>query len=522
MKHVKCHIPEYPRPQFVRNDWENLNGQWSFAFGGEVTGEDALAGRLLRSINVPFTYETELSGINDPAQHHVVWYSRKIKGREGKRTILIFEGVDHVAEVYVNGRLVGTHKGAYTRFSFDVTDYLAGNEGILTVKCVDEDLPVQIRGKQRWEKESYACWYVQTTGIWKTVWLEYVDEVRLTRMKITPDIYDSSATFDIAVSRPSQDTEVRIAVSFDGKPVQTVSVIAADIDNTVRIRLDSGNITYQTMQWEIWNPVLYDVEITVLHRGETVDKVGSYFGLREYSVRDGKVLLNGKPFYSKLILDQGYWPQSGITPPSEEAVAEDIRLAKEMGFNGARKHQKNEDERFYYYADICGFAVWCELPSNHWFSDDAVKDITSEWLDIVTQNYSHPSLVTWVLFNESWGVKGISHNSRQQAAAEGLYYLTRSIDPMRPVISNDGWVHVKSDILTLHHYEQDGAELLRLYDNRKKLTDGYAGNPQFLPFAEDRKYEGQPVILTEFGGTHYSREEGWGYGVSVDSDDEFL
>lgn len=522
MKHVKCYIPEYPRPQLVRSDWVNLNGEWTFAFGDETTAADALAGRLERKINVPFTYETELSGIHDTSQHNTVWYSRNITGKAGKRTILNLEGADHDTEVYVNGSLVGTHSGAYTRFSFDITDHLADNSGILTVKCTDNAHPLQVRGKQRWEADSYECWYVQTTGIWKTVWLEYTDEVRLTKLKITPDISDSTAAFDIAVNKPADDVEVKIAVSFDGRPVQTVSVIAGDIDNTVKLRLDSKSITHQTAHWSPWYPALYDVEITVSKGGVPVDKAGSYFGLREFTVKEGKVLLNGVPFYSKLILDQGYWKNSGITPPSEQAIIDDIRLAKGMGFNGARKHQKNEDERFYYYADIMGFAVWCEMPSNHWFSDEAAKDISEEWLDIVTQNYNHPSLVTWVLLNESWGARGIASNKQQQSFTEGLYYMTKAIDPMRPVISNDGWYHTKSDILTLHHYEQNSNQLMHYYDSREKLTDGYCKNPQQLPFADGFKYEGQPIIFTEFGGTHYARDEGWGYGASVHSDEEFL
>lgn len=522
MKHAKCYISEYPRPQFVRKDWRSLNGEWKFGFGDEVTANEAIRGNLPRRINVPFTYETKLSGIEDHTQHNVVWYSRMIMGKEGKRTILTFEGADYDTEVYVGGRLVGTHRGAYSRFSFDVTDYLGEGETALAVKCTDNDLPIQVRGKQRWEKDSFGCWYVQTTGIYKTVWLEYVDEVHLTKLKITPDISDSSVKFDVEVSKPADDVEVRINITFDGRHIQTASVWAADIDNTVSIRLDSKNITYQAEMWTLWNPALYDVEVTVRKADVVTDTVGSYFGLREYTVKDGKLLFNSGPFYAKLVLDQGYWKESSITPPSEEAIMRDIQLAKEMGFNGCRKHQKNEDERFYYYADIMGFTVWCEMPSNHWFSDEATKNITAEWLDIVTQNYNHPSLVTWVLFNESWGVRGIASNPAQSNLATGLYYMTKSLDTMRPVVSNDGWSHAKSDILTLHHYEQNSEWLYAMYDNRTKLTDGDVWNSQILPFADGYKYEGQPIIMSEFGGTHYAQSEGWGYGAAVHTDEEFL
>lgn len=522
MKHTKCYIPEYPRPQFVRKDWLNLNGEWKFGFGDEVTADEAMSGKLPRTINVPFTYETKLSGIEDHSQRHTVWYSRMISGKAGKRTILTFEGADYDAEIYVGGKLVGCHRGAYSRFSFDITDYLGEGEALLVVKCVDNDLPIQVRGKQRWEKDSFGCWYVQTTGIYKTVWLEYVDEVHLTKLKITPDISDSSVKFDIGVSKPADDVEVRINITFDGRHIQTASVWAADIDNTVSVRLDSKNITYQAEIWSAWNPALYDVEVTVRKGDRVTDAVGSYFGLREYTVKNGKLLFNNGPFYAKLVLDQGYWKESGITPPSEEAIMRDIQLAKKMGFNGCRKHQKNEDERFYYYADIMGFTVWCELPSNHWFSDEATKDIAAEWLDIVTQNYNHPSLVTWVLFNENWGVRGIASNPAQSNLAAGLYFMTKSIDEMRPVVSNDGWLHVKSDILTLHHYEQNADRLYSMYDNRAKLTDGDVCNSQILPFADGYKYEGQPIIMSEFGGTHYAQSEGWGYGAAVHTDEEFL
>ncbi|MBP5250223.1 MAG: glycoside hydrolase family 2 [Lachnospiraceae bacterium] len=522
MKHTKCYIPGYPRPQLVRKDWVNLNGEWAFSFGENVSEEDALLGKLPMMINVPFCYESELSGIGDTAMHHVVWYSRKISGKSGKRTILYFEGADYDTEVYVNGKMVGTHRGAYSRFSFDVTDRLVDGEGILTVKCTDSDCAAQVRGKQRWEKDNFGCWYVQTTGIYKTVWLEYVDDVRLTSLKITPEISANSVRFDLAVNNPSKDTEVRIKISYDGKLIRTASTLACDNENTLTVRLESESLTYQLETWSVWHPALYDVDIEVVNAGRVTDSVGSYFGFREYTVRDGKIIFNNCPFYAKLILDQGYWKRSGITAPSEEAIMDDIRLSKEMGFNGCRKHQKNEDERFYYYADIMGYTVWCELPSNHWFTDASTRELTREWMDIIAQNYSHPSLVTWVIFNESWGVRSINTNEKQQNLATGLYYLTKSFDSMRPVVSNDGWLHTKSDILTLHHYEQDAEKLYFFYDDRKKLTEGDNCNNQLAPFAEGWHYEGQPIILSEFGGTHYANTEGWGYGSAVKTDEEFL
>lgn len=524
MKHVACYQKDYPRPQFVRKDWLNLSGEWAFGFGEETHEGDALQGKLARKINVPFSYETELSGINDHTMHETVWYAREISRRPGKRTILYFEGVDYDTTVYVNGKTVGTHRGAYTRFSFDITKFLTKEKNILTVRCDDENLPAQVRGKQRWMGESYGCWYVQTTGIWKSVWLEYVDALHLTSLKITPRIEDYSVKFDYAVNAPADDVEVRFEITFDGKPIQTVSGLARDFGGTVSAALSSENLTYQVEFWGINHPNLYDLKVTVLKAGKVVDEVGSYFALREYTVKGNKILLNDRPFYARLLLDQGYWAESGITPPDEEALVRDIELAREMGFNGVRKHQKTEDERFFYYADILGFTVWCELPSNHWQNDETAAEVTREWMDIVRQYYNHPSLVTWVVFNESWGVRNIRTSAVQQNLATGLYYLTKAFDPMRPVISNDGWEHAASDILTLHHYEQNGERLLALYGDLGKLTEGNVDNSHPLPFANGHSYRGQPIVFSEFGGTSYARDaqKGWGYGSGVGSDEEFL
>ncbi len=525
MKHTQCYIPNYPRPQLVRADWVDLNGEWKFGFGEEVSDKLGLKGELPRTIVVPFPYETQLSGVNIHEPHNVVWYAHAIKGKKGKRAILNFDGADYDTEVFIDGKKVGEHRGAYSRFSFDVTKYLTEKESLLVVKCTDDNHPMQVRGKQRWKGENFGCWYVQTTGIYKSVWMEYVDETYLTALKITPSIEDYSVRFDVSVSKPAQDVEVRFEITYDGKFITTASVWAGDVDNTVSVRLDSNNLTYQVELWHVGHPALYDLKVSVYKKGKLVDSVGSYFGVREYVAKDGKIVFNNVPFYSRLLLDQGYWPESGITPPSEAAIVKDIELMKEMGFNGVRKHQKVEDERFFYYADIMGFAVWCELPSNHWFSDAAGKQITKEWLDIVSQNYNHPSLVTWVIFNESWGVRNIAKSLPQQNLATGLYYLTKSIDTMRPVISNDGWVHAKSDILTLHHYEQDGEKLYGFYDDFSKIVCGDGKTYQQPPYADGYEYEGQPIIMSEFGGTAYVRDAqdgNWGYGVGVKSDEEFL
>lgn len=524
MKHVACYKKNYPRPQFVRDDWLDLNGEWKFGFGEEISERDALAGNLPRKIVVPYSYETESSGIGDETMHDVVWYARSIPKREGKRSVLHFEGADYDTAVYVNGVLIGTHRGAYSRFSFDITAYLKEGENLLCVRCEDRNLPGQVRGKQRWEKQCFGCWYVQTTGIWKSVWMEYTEEVYLTSLKITPCLKDYSVRLDFSVNQPSDDVEVCFDISYEGKPIRSVRMLARDPDESVSVALSSGNVTYQVMLWGVDAPFLYDIKATLFKAGKKCDEVGSYFALREYTAKGDKILLNGRPFYARLLLDQGYWKESGLTPPDEEAIVKDILLAREMGFNGVRKHQKIEDERYFYYADLLGFTVWCELPSNHWKSDETAAQITREWMDIVRQNYNHPSLVTWVVFNESWGVRNIRQNAAQSNLASALYYLTKAFDPIRPVISNDGWEHAMSDILTLHDYEQDAEKLHKRYETFQKRAEGSPENDQPLPFAEGYAYRGQPVIISEFGGTAYLRDEkrGWGYGNGVGGDEEFL
>lgn len=524
MNHTACYRKGYPRPQFVRTAWEDLNGEWRFGFGEEVTQEDALKGKLPRTICVPFSYETPMSGIGTEEIHHRVWYSRTIGCRTGKRALLHLEGADYKASVYVNGAYAGSHCGAYARYTLDITSLLHEGENTLTVCCDDDGHPSRVRGKQRWMAPSYGCWYVQTTGLWKSVWMEYVDAVSLSALKITPDLKDYSVRFDYEVSEPGDDVTVQFDISFQGMRLHTVCAGASDRYNSVTCSLPSEKLTYQVALWSPSDPALYDVMITLYKGGKPTDHVGSYFALRDYSVKGDKILLNSRPFYARLVLDQGYWKESGLTPPDEEALARDILLAKEMGFNGARKHQKIEDERYFYYADILGFTVWCELPSNHWFSDASSEQLTQEWLEIVRSNYNHPSLVTWVIFNESWGVRNILTNRSQSDLANGLYYLTKSIDSMRPVISNDGWEHAKSDILTLHDYEQDGEKLYSKYASLDKAVHGCAENEQPLAFADGSGYCGQPVLISEFGGTAYAGDEdhGWGYGQGVSGNEEFL
>ena len=525
MKHAKCYIKDYPRPQFVRADWLLLDGEWAFAFGEELTKKQALAGELPRRIRVPFTYETKLSGISDDTPHGTVWYACKLKKRAGKRNILNIDGADYLTTVYVNGKKVGVHEGAYARFSFDLTDFLHGGENVLVVRCDDANDPSLIRGKQRWEDHNHGCHYVQMTGIWKSVWMEYAEEDRLEYVRITPYPNDGEVEFTFTVTHPAPDASIGYRIEYAGKEVAAGKVAAIGAEQRVRVRLASDKsadiVGISYMDW----PSMYDVQFTVEKRGKVTDRVGSYFGMADFSVRDGQFTHCMIPKYLKMVLDQGYWPESGFTPPSEEAIIEDIRLTKEMGFNAVRKHEKIEDERYMYYADIMGLGVWCEMPSSYYYSEKSIEKTAAQWQEIIRQNYNHPSVIAWVCFNESWGVLDLMEKERTQNYVSALYYLTKAYDARRPVIGNDGWAHTQTDILTLHQYTQDGKKLYSMYADREKIIGGDARTGVQFAMAQGWEYTGQPIVLSEFGGTAFkadARGEAWGYGSAVSSAEEYL
>ena len=530
---MPVHYDNYPRPQFVRGSWENLNGEWDFAFDNKNRGEtekwfDTFP--LDARITVPFTYETKASGIGEEIFHPVVWYSRMLGAApDGKRAFLHFEGSDYVTKVWINGAFVGTHTGGYTRFSFDVTAYLDDDENMLVVRAKDSDDVQQPRGKQRWKKENFGCWYVQTTGIWKTVWLEYASDTRLESVKLTPSLDPPAvrAEWKTSVRETAAPLVLTAAVSFEGRLVNECSVRVLETRGAFELRLDM----FTAFEWgaSLWSPEqphLYDIQFTLTEGGQTQDVADSYFGLRTIRTVDGHVYLNDAPYYQRLILDQGYWPDSHLTPPSEAALVEDIDKIKAMGFNGARKHQKVEDELFYYWCDVKGLLVWSEMPSPYVFGDDMMDNFTREWMEIVKMHYNHPSIVTWTPVNESWGVPQVATNKQQQHFTEAVYYLTKAYDAMRPVIVNDGWEHTVSDILTLHDYEETGEAFFRRYTERKDeiLDNLLPHNGSKRALAEGYGYAGQPIIISEYGGAAYSASAqgaAWGYGNGV-ADEEAL
>nr|WP_300663785.1 sugar-binding domain-containing protein [uncultured Acetatifactor sp.] len=518
----------YMRPQMAREGWTNLNGMWDFAFDDRNVGEKEKWNESFpaekREINVPFSYETKMSGIGDEAFHPVVWYEREVALSEpGKRQILHFEGVDYTAKVWVNGCFAGTHTGAYARFSMDITDYVVNGVNKITVRAEDSMSCIQPRGKQRWKDENFGCWYVQTTGIWKTVWLESVPRTYIEKLKITPDLDNAKVGFEIKLNKkPEEPGELTCRILLDGAEVRACSVKAGGQYLTFDASVADEDAPWHMIPWSPQNPKLYDVELTLIE-GEEKDVLTSYFGMRKISIEGGQILLNNRPLYQRLILDQGYWEESHLTPPSEEALVKDIDLVLEAGYNGVRKHEKVEDERFLYWCDRKGLLVWCEMPSVYAFQDDSVEQFTNQWMEIVRQNYNHPCIVTWTAFNESWGIERIYTDSRQQKFTEGIYHLTKTFDPLRPVIVNDGWEHTVSDIVTLHDYEELGEILADRYRHKEAIVNNE------IPFNRDRyamakgyPYQGQPILISEYGGIAFQTEDGWGYGNQVADEKAFL
>ena len=535
---VKCYQKDYPRPQFVREQWQNLNGAWDFAFDDANQGEalrwyrDFPAQR--RQIQVPFTYETKASGIQDESYHPYLWYRRELTAHvpAGNRMLLHFEGSDYLTKVWVNGCYVGCHRGGYARFSFDVTDYVTQGSNELVVRVEDTFDLQQPRGKQRWIPENFGCWYVQTSGIWKTVWTEYVPACRLSHVKMTPDLDNARLELEFEVETCSGlldgDLMVEAEITYRGRPVTRLCTAVSG--SLTRASADVAEQCAERFDWlvHLWTPEtpnLYDVTFRLRRGGEILDTVGSYFAMRKISIGGPNVYLNEKVLYQRLILDQGYWKDSHLTPPSEEALIEDIEKIRAMGYNGLRKHQKIEDERFLYWCDVKGMLVWSEAPAAYRYSDYAVSVFAAEWLEILRQNYNHPCIITWTPFNESWGIRSIRNEKLQQHFTEAIYYLTKSIDPNRPVITNDGWEHTVSDILTLHDYEASGEKLKDRYlrDKEEILYGGKCFNTEKTAFADGFSYRGQPVIISEFGGIAFDNgEAGWGYGEKVSGQEAFV
>ena len=474
---------EYPRPSFRRADWLSLNGEWEFGAGPAPVFD--------RTINVPFCPESKLSGIGDRVGD-VVWYRRRFDRPAGDRVLIHLGAVDYRATVWVNDVEVARHEGGHSAFSADVTDALRSAANTVVVRAEDSLTNKTIpRGKQYWKEEPEGIFYTATTGIWQSVWLEPLPERHVAHLRLVPDLSSGSVEYEV-------DAGAELVVRLEG------DVVGRSTGEP------SGRIALSRIEpWSPDSPRLYDVEVTL-----GADRVESYFGLRTIETRGGKTWINGEPFIERLVLDQGYFPTGLLTAPTDDDFRRDIELAKAMGFNGARKHQKAEDPRWLYWADRLGFLVWSEMPSFYEYTDEAARRLSAEWTELVQRDRDHPCVVTWVVANESFGLE----TPMRSEFVTGLYELTRRLDPTRPIVSNDGWQHSRSDLCTVHDYSQP-ADLARRYRSLDTALDGSAaGHPIF---DEGFQYTGQPLIVSEFGGLRVRGTGGWGW-LEVQDADEFL
>lgn len=537
---------QHPRPQLIRPErWWSLDGEWGFAFDDDDSGLrdrwylSENAGRLDRKIVVPFPPESPASGIADQEDHAALWYRRTFALPAGDlgadRLVLHLGAVDHECDVWIDGQHATRHEGGQTPFHVDVTDLLdralATDAHSVVVRATDDRTDVeQPRGKQDWLPEQHVIWYNRTSGIWRTVWLERTPAIAVRSLHWIPDVPGARVSLRVRFESNVPDgTRVRVQIRHDGAQLGRVEVAVTGsvAELSVSLPAQTNGQAYEALLWSPQSPVLLDATVTVLDaEGVPLDVVDSYCGLRSIAVTGDEVLLNDRPFRMRAVLEQGYWPQSHLTPPSLDALRDEVELTKALGFDAVRIHQKVEDPRYLYWCDRLGLAVWGETAGAYRFSDEAVAQLTREWIDIVRRDLSHPCVIAWVPFNESWGVQHLAHDSAQRAYTQALTALTRALDPSRPVISNDGWEHTDSDLLTIHDYASTGDVLTSRYGTADAVVQTITG----LAPAGRRLWVGAPVpasgtipvLLTEFGGVSFdptASDGSWGYSTASSPED---
>lgn len=503
---------EHPKPQFMRENWLNLNGEWKF----EIDNENSSAERNLcyvdkefsLRINVPFCPESRLSGIENVNFMNSVWYKRDFELTEEQLNNLVFihfGAVDYEAEIYMNGDKCCTHKGGYVSFCCDISDYVRPGKNTVIVHAVDDTRNRLIpSGKQSSKDNSYDCFYTRTTGIWQTVWLEFVPKTHINKVKYVTDI--NNATVNITAELCGSSIFSAEAF-YDGQSVGKAEVVSNGGVAVATISLTRKHL------WEVGNGRLYDLILTY---GE--DKVQSYFGLRSIRLDGHKFLINNKSVFQRLILDQGFYPDGIYTAPDDAELVADIERSMAMGFNGARLHEKVFEERFLYHCDRLGYIVWGEYPNwglDHSYAD-SIYGILPEWLEEIDRDFNHPAIIGWCPFNETWDQCGRKQVDDVLAL---VYKATKAADATRPCIDTSGNFHVMTDIYDLHDYEQNTEIFSEHYEQLGK-SNTFAFN---RAYEERQHYDGKtPFFVSEYGGIAWTEKGGWGYGNAPKTEEEFI
>ena len=514
---------EPPRPDKKRENWLCLNGRCDFEIDNAKNGifrKFFLRDKLDTEIIVPFCPESKLSGIGETDFINAVWYRRSLeipKTMKGKNLILHIDACDYHTLVYVNGKFVGEHFGGYTSFEFDITDKILPDGNYITIYAED-DLrnEKQVSGKQSHKLDSYGCFYTRTTGIWQTVWLEAVPKHHIVNYKVYPNITSPSVTLLTEVTRESFGAELTISACYNGKQVGLAQCTINSLETSVTVPLSEKHL---------WNPgdgQLYTLKFTLRKDGES-DELEGYFGLREVALTEKGLNINGKTVFGRFVLDQGFYKDGIYTAPSDEALIYDIESSMKCGFNGARLHQKVFEPRFLYHADRLGYMVWAE--TGNWGLDhtkpENVYNFLPEWIEEVNRDFSHPSVIGWCPFNETWDIEG---RRQSNEFIDMVYSVTKLADKTRPVIANSGSFPVlRSDANDVHDYEQDPERLGSNYEQAKSgiIKDQlYRMDPQRQKFDKNL-----PLFVSEYGGIKWVKEKdssAWGYGKDVISEEEFF
>lgn len=505
---------EHPLPQWERSTWKNLNGEWDFSFDFGKSGVDRCFYEKKdweKKIIVPFCPESDLSGIGYKDYMDAVWYHKTVELTEVEvkgRVLLHFGAVDYAARVWINGTEVGRHKGGYTSFTFDITAYVQAGANDIAVYAEDDlRSGKQPHGKQSGLYYSHGCEYTRTTGIWQTVWLEFVPENYVKKARFFPNVEAGTITIEAVTVG---DGSFRAEAFYEGRRCGQAETTTAGGNVVVTLPLSEVHL------WEAGAGRLYDLTITF---GE--DTVHSYFGLRNVTISGEKVLINGKSVFQRLVLDQGFYPDGIYTASTDEALENDVKLSMAAGFNGARLHEKVFEPRFLYHCDRLGYLVWGE--QGNWGMDpsapDGLKNFLPEWMEVVERDFNHPAIIGWCPFNETWDYEGRKQDDDLLAI---VYRMTKLYDTTRPCIDTSGNFHVITDIYDLHDYEQNPEEFASHYESYAK--DGILAWDNHAP--RQKQIVGIPVFISEYGGIKWDVEgvnkDSWGYGDGPRTEEEFL